>query len=87
MPPILLSDDELSAVLAAARPLAVERRDAFLQQVASSLQSCGEIGPGSVHRAIAEAQRAHFDPPLEPKRPSRCARDVSHPERLSKRAR
>ena len=63
MSPIKLSDDELSAVLAAARPLPVASRDAFLQQVASALQSCGEIGPGSVHRAIATAQRAHFDPP------------------------
>jgi hypothetical protein len=63
MPPIRLSDSELEAVLTAARPLAVEHRDAFLQQVASSLQSCRELGPGAVYRAILEAQRAHFDPP------------------------
>jgi hypothetical protein len=63
MPPIKLSDDELSAVMAAARPLAIERRDAFLQQVAASLQGCGEIGPGVVYRVVAETQRAFFDPP------------------------
>jgi hypothetical protein len=60
---IKLSDDELNAVMAAARPIAVERRDAFLQQVASELARCDEVGPGDVHRAIVEAQRAHFDPP------------------------
>jgi hypothetical protein len=63
MSPIKLTDDELDAVMAAARPLAVERRDAFLQQVASSLRRCGEIGPGTVHRVCAEAQRQFFDPP------------------------
>jgi hypothetical protein len=63
MPPIRLSDSELDAVMRAAGPLAVERRDAFLQQVASALQGCGEIGPGVVHRICSEAQRAHLDPP------------------------
>jgi hypothetical protein len=58
MPPIHLSDSELDAVMAAARPLPVERRDAFLQSVANSLQRCGEIGPGVVHRICAEVQRA-----------------------------
>jgi hypothetical protein len=63
MPPIKLSDAELTAVLAAAGPLAVDRRDSFLQQVAASLGACTDIGPGTVHRAIAEAQRQFFDPP------------------------
>jgi len=63
MPPIRLSDSELDAVMSAARPLAVERRDEFLQAVANALQGCGEIGPGVVHRICAEAQRQHFDPP------------------------
>jgi hypothetical protein len=64
MPPIRLSDAELDAVLAAARPIAVERRDAFLREVASLLGGCVEVGPGSVYRAIALAQRAHFDAPV-----------------------
>ena len=43
---------------------------AFLQQVASSLQSCGDR-PGVVHRVCAETQRAFFDPP-DLSRPSRA---------------
>ena len=48
MPPIRLSDAELSAIMVAERPIAPERRDAFLQQIASTLSSCAEIGPGAV---------------------------------------
>jgi hypothetical protein len=61
--PIKLTDDELDAVMSAARPLAVERRDAFLQQVAAELRG-REIGPGLVHRVVAQVQREHFDPPV-----------------------
>ena len=49
--------------MAAARPLPVERRDAFLQAVAGALQGCSEVGAGVVHRVCAETQRAFFDPP------------------------
>jgi hypothetical protein len=59
-----LTDAELSAIMAAAAPISVERRDAFLQAVAASLSTCGEIGPGAVHRAIVTAQRQFFDPPV-----------------------
>jgi hypothetical protein len=62
MPPLRLSDSELDAVMSAARPLPVDRRDAFLQDVAALLRG-REVGPGTVHRAIEQAQRAHFDPP------------------------
>jgi hypothetical protein len=34
---ISLSDDQLQIVMAAARPLAVEKRDTFLQRVAAEL--------------------------------------------------
>jgi hypothetical protein len=61
--PIRLSDSELAAVFDAARPLDVSVRDAFLQDVATMLQGCVEIGPGTVHRICAEVQRRHFDPP------------------------
>jgi hypothetical protein len=61
--PLKLSDSELEAVMAAARPISVDRRDAFLQEIASSLQDCAEIGPGAVYRAIAATQRHFFDPP------------------------
>jgi hypothetical protein len=52
----------LDAVLAAARPLPVERRDAFLQAVAAELHG-REVGPGIIHPVCAETQRAFFDPP------------------------
>jgi hypothetical protein len=63
VPPIRLTDSELDAVLQAAAPIAVDRRDAFLQQVAASLGACRELGPGVVYRVVAETQRAFFDPP------------------------
>ena len=69
--PIRLSDSELSAIFAAARPIAVERRDAFLQEVAALLSGCVEVGPGTVHRCIEQAQRNHFTPP-DIARPSRA---------------
>jgi hypothetical protein len=61
--PLRLSDDELNAVMAAARPIDVSRRDAFLQRVAVTLQGCNEIGPGVVYRVAAQVQREFFDPP------------------------
>ena len=63
MEPIALSDDELGAVLAAARPIPVDRRDSFLKAVTDALAGQSPIGPGTVHRAIVEAQRRHWDPP------------------------
>ena len=47
----------------ACQPLAPEARDGFLRAVAASLQSCAEVGPGVVHRAIVAAQSEFFDPP------------------------
>jgi hypothetical protein len=60
---LCLFDDELDAIMNACRPLAVDQRDAFLQELADALSVCGEIGPGTMHRAIVEAQRRHWDPP------------------------
>ena len=68
MPPVKLTDDEMSAVIIAAQPIPIGRRDAFLQDVAKFLRGCAEVGPGHVHRAIEQAQRAHFDPPMETER-------------------
>ena len=64
MSPIRLSDAELDAVMAAARPLAIDQRDGFLQAVASALQGRTEIGPGTAHRVIVETQRLFWDPPM-----------------------
>jgi hypothetical protein len=63
MPPIKLSDDELNAVLAAAGPLPVEMRDAFLHAVARALSGRDVVGPGTVHQVCRELQRQFFDPP------------------------
>jgi hypothetical protein len=63
MKPIALTDAQLDVVLAAAQPLAVDRRDAFLQEVAAQLEG-REVGDGLVHRAVAEVQRKFWDPPL-----------------------
>jgi hypothetical protein len=63
MPPIRLTDSELDAVLQAARPLAVEMRDPFLQAVAHALAGRDVVGPGTVHQVCRELQRQFFDPP------------------------
>jgi hypothetical protein len=36
---------------------------AFLQDIATLLHGCVEIGPGVVHRICAEVQCRHFDAP------------------------
>jgi hypothetical protein len=62
---IRLSDSELDAVFSAARPIAVDCRDAFLQAVAAELaQHPGEIGAGVVYSICREQQRRFFDPPV-----------------------
>jgi hypothetical protein len=61
--PIHLTDAEMDAIFIAASPIAVDQRDAFLRHVARLLQGCISPGPGDVHRAIREAQRAHIDYP------------------------
>jgi hypothetical protein len=63
MQPLKLSDSELDAVLAAARPITPDRRDEFLQAVADSLAGLRELGPGAVYRAIRSVQKQFFDPP------------------------
>jgi hypothetical protein len=57
MPPLRLSDSELDAVMAAARPLPVALRDSFLHAVAHELAGHKEVGPGVVHQVCREQQR------------------------------
>jgi hypothetical protein len=61
--PLRLSDSELDAVFAAARPLAPHLRDEFLQAVADALAGLRELGPGATYRVIRDQQRRFFDPP------------------------
>jgi hypothetical protein len=55
--PLALSDSELDAVMSAARPIAVELRDPFLQAVAHELSGRAVIGPGVVFAICREQQR------------------------------
>ena len=52
------------------------------------MRGCDMVGPGSVHRAIEQAQRAHFDPPQldETRGIPRWGRNEPRYERISKRA-
>jgi len=59
-----LNDDEVAAILQAARPIPAHRRKAFLVAVADQLVALGELrGPGTAHRAIRMVARSYFDPP------------------------
>ena len=57
MPPLSLSDSELSAIVEAARPLAPRDRTKFVEAVAVELSRYPEIGPGIVGRVPAKLQR------------------------------
>ena len=84
-----LTDDELTHLFQAAAPIAIERRDDFLEAVAAILTRLRRSdGPGTVHRAIAKAQRFYFDPPENDRTPSRARwdRDAPRFEKVSKQA-
>ena len=57
VPMVKLTDDELDAVMSAARPLQIDMRDAFLHAVAHELGGYQEVGPGIVHQVCREQQR------------------------------
>jgi hypothetical protein len=59
-----LTDTELEIVFAAARPLEVNERVAFMQEVAEALGRLPQLGDGIVHRTVADVQRRHRDAPL-----------------------
>ena len=58
-----LTDSELEIAFAAARPLEVHERDAFLKEAAERLASLPERGDGFVFRICRELQRDFWDPP------------------------
>ena len=60
---LALSDDELSAITNAARPLPRKVRGEFFQAVAAELERQEQRGPGVVYRACRELQKKYFDPP------------------------
>jgi hypothetical protein len=78
MGPIRFTDAQLDAIIAAARPLAVASRDAFLLDLAAALQGIKDPGDGDLSRAIRAVQRKHFDPPETDER------QEPHPRRMAK---
>jgi hypothetical protein len=65
MPPIALTDDQLTIITRAAEPLPPPDRGPFLQRVAEMLRGV-EIGDGAVSRAAREAQAQFLRPPVVP---------------------
>ena len=61
--PLSLSDDEYSAVQAAAAPIHPLQRGDFLKALAAELERYPVIGPGVVHRCAAEIQRRYVIAP------------------------
>jgi hypothetical protein len=60
--PIAFSDEQLDAIMHAAKPLAPADRERFVEAVTASLQG-RDLGDGAVYLAIREAQRQFFAPP------------------------
>jgi hypothetical protein len=64
MPPISLSDAQMTALLHAAQPLDRDLREPFLLAVAKALQGREPLGDGEVFRTIREVQREFWHPPV-----------------------
>jgi hypothetical protein len=62
-PPIALSDDQMSALLAASYPLPPASRPAFLEHCARELSALPVVGDGALHRVVMQVQKVYFDPP------------------------
>jgi hypothetical protein len=63
MPPLSLTDEQMSALLAASHPLPPDSRVAFLEHCARELARLPMIGDGALHRLIMQVQAQYFDPP------------------------
>jgi hypothetical protein len=61
--PISLTDSELTAIMAAAKPLAPRDRNRFVEAVAAIIIALPERGDGAVHRAIRSVWRECYDAP------------------------
>ena len=69
--PLSLSDDEYNAVMQADAPIHPRQRDAFLKALAVEVEQHAVIGPGVVHRCVAQLQKtfgvvAHSETLLAP---------------------
>jgi hypothetical protein len=63
MPPLALTDAQITTIMQLARPLSPVQRTAFLEMLAAKLNGQRELGDGEVYRLCREPQRQHFDPP------------------------
>jgi hypothetical protein len=59
MPPLSLSDEELSLLRSLAEPVANGQRRAFLQAVALELANWTQPGPGVTYRVARDVQRRY----------------------------
>jgi hypothetical protein len=60
-----LEESQLAAIVEACRPLRPAERRIFVEELAGKLAGQGVIGDGSLHLAIRDIQRRHFDPPMD----------------------
>jgi hypothetical protein len=65
MPPLALTDDELTAVMNLAAVVPIQHRDEFLKSLAEALATCPEVGPGVVFREAAKLQRGFINAPTQ----------------------
>jgi hypothetical protein len=62
--PIALSDDQITTIMALARPLAPDQRTAFVELLITKLNGRREIGDGALYQLCRELQRELLIPPL-----------------------
>jgi hypothetical protein len=63
--PLALSDSQITAIMALARPLLPSQRTAFLEMLAGKLDGHGELGDGALYRICRELQRQVLGAPIE----------------------
>jgi hypothetical protein len=63
--PLALSDEQITTIMALARPLSPDQRTAFVELLAAKLNGRREIGDGTLYQVCRDLQRELFLPPLE----------------------
>jgi hypothetical protein len=66
MPPLTLTDSEMTLLLELSAPIEPSLRADFLRTVASELEASrrvGAIGEGAIHRIARQIQRRFWEPP------------------------
>lgn len=60
-----LTREQQQIINTAARPLSSDERSKFMSNVMQRLNGFPVLGPGLVHRVVAQAQRETFSHPLD----------------------